>query len=171
VVFFFFKLPLNISACFICLEVCSRVNSYSLLLKIPFSSPFPYRKMDISQEKDHLQTRGNFQVGSIRLKHRISKWVRIFFIPIFCYCCLFVCLDLFFVFSRHISLYNPGWPGTHSVDQAGLELRNPPASASQVLGLKAGATTARPILVFKNKFVQIFSSLPRSKCLKELRVW
>jgi hypothetical protein len=28
-------------------------------------------------------------------------------------------------------------PGTHSVDQAGLELRNPPASASQVLGLKA----------------------------------
>ena len=33
-------------------------------------------------------------------------------------------------------------PGTHSVDQAGLELRNPPAAASQVLGLKACATTA-----------------------------
>jgi hypothetical protein len=31
---------------------------------------------------------------------------------------------------------------THSVDQAGLELRNPPASASQVLGLKAYVTTA-----------------------------
>jgi hypothetical protein len=29
-----------------------------------------------------------------------------------------------------------------SVDQAGLELRNPPASASQVLGLKACTTTA-----------------------------
>jgi hypothetical protein len=29
----------------------------------------------------------------------------------------------------------------HSVDQAGLELRNLPASASQVLGLKACATT------------------------------
>ena len=27
------------------------------------------------------------------------------------------------------------------VDQAVLELRNPPASASQVLGLKAGAAT------------------------------
>jgi hypothetical protein len=27
--------------------------------------------------------------------------------------------------------------GTHSVDQSGLKLRNPPASASQVLGLKA----------------------------------
>jgi hypothetical protein len=33
-------------------------------------------------------------------------------------------------------------PGTHSVDQAGLELRNPPAFASQVLGLKACTTTA-----------------------------
>jgi hypothetical protein len=37
---------------------------------------------------------------------------------------------------------SPGCPGTHSVDQAGLELRNPPASASWVLGLKACATTA-----------------------------
>jgi hypothetical protein len=35
------------------------------------------------------------------------------------------------------------WLSWNSVDQAGLELRNPPASASQVLGLKAFATTAR----------------------------
>ncbi|GAB1288405.1 Kinesin-like protein KIF24 [Apodemus speciosus] len=35
-----------------------------------------------------------------------------------------------------VSLCSSGCPGTHSVDQAGLELRNPPASASQVLGLK-----------------------------------
>jgi hypothetical protein len=41
-----------------------------------------------------------------------------------------------------VFLYSPGCPGTHSVDQAGLKLRNPPASASQVLGLKACATTA-----------------------------
>jgi hypothetical protein len=41
-----------------------------------------------------------------------------------------------------VSLYYPGCPETHSVDQAGLELRNPPASASQVLGLKACAITA-----------------------------
>jgi hypothetical protein len=38
-------------------------------------------------------------------------------------------------------LCSPGCPGTHSVDQAGLELRNLPASASQVLGLKECATT------------------------------
>jgi hypothetical protein len=37
---------------------------------------------------------------------------------------------------------SPVCPGTHSVDQAGLELRNLPASASQVLGLKVCTTTA-----------------------------
>jgi hypothetical protein len=37
-------------------------------------------------------------------------------------------------------LVNSGCPGTHSVDQAGLELRNSPASASQVLGLKVCTT-------------------------------
>jgi hypothetical protein len=51
---------------------------------------------------------------------------------------VFVCL-----FRDRVSLYSPGCPGTHFVDQAGLELRNPPASASRVLGLKACATTAQ----------------------------
>jgi hypothetical protein len=35
-----------------------------------------------------------------------------------------------FCFGDRVSLYSPGCPGTHFVDQAGLELRNPPASAS-----------------------------------------
>jgi hypothetical protein len=39
-----------------------------------------------------------------------------------------------------VSLRSPGCPGTHSVDQAGLELRKPPASACQVLELKARVT-------------------------------
>jgi hypothetical protein len=34
---------------------------------------------------------------------------------------------------------------THSVDQVGLELRNPPVSDSEVLGLKACTTTAQLI--------------------------
>jgi hypothetical protein len=50
----------------------------------------------------------------------------------------FVCL----FFRDRVSLCSSGCPGTHSVDQAGLELRNLPTSASQVLGLKACATTA-----------------------------
>jgi hypothetical protein len=53
--------------------------------------------------------------------------------------CLFVCLFVFMVFRDRVSLCSPGCPGTHSVDQAGLELRNLPASASRVLGLKACA--------------------------------
>ena len=58
----------------------------------------------------------------------------------FClFVCLFVCLFLFF--WDRVSLYSSGCPGTHSVDQAGLEHRNLPASASQVLGLKACTTT------------------------------
>jgi hypothetical protein len=36
----------------------------------------------------------------------------------------------FLVFRDRVSLCSPGCPGTHSVVQAGLELRNPPASAS-----------------------------------------
>jgi hypothetical protein len=53
----------------------------------------------------------------------------------------FFCLFLFLFFWDRVSLYSPGCPGTHFVDQAGLELRNPPASASWVLGLKVCATT------------------------------
>jgi hypothetical protein len=49
----------------------------------------------------------------------------------------------FLVFRDRVSLYSPGCPGTHFVDQTGLKLRNPPASASQVLGLKACATTTQ----------------------------
>jgi hypothetical protein len=54
-----------------------------------------------------------------------------------------------------------GFSETHSVDQAGLEFRNPPASASQVLGLKACATTARLTIKFLNFNKFLSSSLPR----------
>jgi hypothetical protein len=47
------------------------------------------------------------------------------------------------LFQDRVSLCSPGCPGTHSVDQAGLELRNPPAPASRELGLKACATTTQ----------------------------
>jgi hypothetical protein len=56
---------------------------------------------------------------------------------------------LFIYFWDRVSLNSPGCPGTHFVDQAGLELRNPPASASQVLGLKVCTTTVRLPFYFK----------------------
>jgi hypothetical protein len=55
---------------------------------------------------------------------------------------MFFCFVLFcFCFLETGFLCSPGCPGTHAVDQAGLKLRNSPASASRVLGLKACATT------------------------------
>ena len=60
----------------------------------------------------------------------------------------------FLVFWDRVFLYSPGCPGTHSVDQAGLELRNPPASASQVLGLKVCTTTRfTKLFFFKDLFI------------------
>jgi hypothetical protein len=41
-----------------------------------------------------------------------------------------------------VSLYSPGYLGTHSVDLAGFELRDLPASASEVLGLEAYEATS-----------------------------
>jgi hypothetical protein len=64
--------------------------------------------------------------------HRLKK---VFFV--------FLNFFLFLAFRDRVSLCSPDCPGSHSVDQFGLELRNLPASASQVLGLKACATTAR----------------------------
>jgi hypothetical protein len=58
----------------------------------------------------------------------------------------------FFFFQDKVSLCSPDCPGTHSGDQAGLELRNSPASASQVLGLKACTTTPSIMVLFNYQF-------------------
>jgi hypothetical protein len=50
-------------------------------------------------------------------------------------------LFFFFSFWDRVSLCSPGYPGTCSVDQAGLELRDPPASPSWVLELKVWTAT------------------------------
>jgi hypothetical protein len=76
-------------------------------------------------------------------KMRYSKLAGVL-VPQFLHFILFY----YYCFLDRVSLYSPGCPGTHSVDQAGLELRNPPASASRVLGLKACATTTRPVSPF-----------------------
>jgi hypothetical protein len=66
----------------------------------------------------------------------------------------------FWFFRDRVSLYSPGCPGAHFVDQAGLELRNPPASASRVLGLKACATTPpAPVLKGVSQFLGLGSGV------------
>jgi hypothetical protein len=58
-----------------------------------------------------------------------------------------ICFDLFY-FQGRVSLCNPGCPGTPSVNQASLKIKDPPASASRVLGLKICATAPS----YKNEF-------------------
>jgi hypothetical protein len=52
----------------------------------------------------------------------------------------------------------PGCPESHFVDQAGLEFRNPPTSASQVLRLKACATMPGFIPESLKQLISIYSS-------------
>jgi hypothetical protein len=77
-------------------------------------------------------------LSPVSLFLHLSRWVHLlvvyFSASVYWLFCLFVCL--------FVCLCSSGCHGTHCVDQAGLKLRNPPASASQVLGLKVCATTA-----------------------------
>jgi hypothetical protein len=56
---------------------------------------------------------------------------------------IYFVLFCFVLFQDRVSLCSPACPGTHSADQAALELKNLPASTSQVQELKVCATTAR----------------------------
>jgi hypothetical protein len=72
--------------------------------------------------------------------------------------CLF---DL--VFWDRVSLCSPGCPGTHSLDLAGLKLRDPPASASPVLG--------SPHPTFPGLLMLLHSAVDTSYSLEHLYVW
>jgi hypothetical protein len=69
--------------------------------------------------------------------------LRIFFIYLFIY--LFIYIYFWFFETGFLGVALAVLELTF-VDQAGLELRNPPASASRVLGLKARTTTAWRLL-------------------------
>jgi hypothetical protein len=75
-----------------------------------------------------------------------------------------VCFVLF-RFQDRVSLCSSGCPGTCSVDQASLELRNLPASASQVLWLKACVTTAQLDVAFLLLRFQPYFTRPASHYL------
>jgi hypothetical protein len=89
---------------------------------------------------------------------------------LFLFVCLFVCFVFAFVlfclfFQDRVSLYSPGGPGTHFVDQAGFELRNLPASASRVLELKPCTTTAGSLLFLEQKKANLIlgEKIPRTR--------
>jgi hypothetical protein len=99
----------------------------------PYSPPLS----DVSKS-----TPSSIHLGEGRLGFLHSFRVVLFCFVLFCFvlfCFVLFCFVLFF--RGRVSLCSPGCPGNHSVDQAGLELRNSPASASQMLGLKVCTTT------------------------------
>ena len=69
----------------------------------------------------------NFWIKHVYYGYNKSKKMFLFV----CFCFVVVV-----VFRDSVSLYSPGCPGTHFVDQALLKLRNLPASDTWVLGLK-----------------------------------
>ena len=68
--------------------------------------------------------------------------------------CLLFCFETGFLCVR-----NSPCPGTHFIDQVGLELRDLPASASVVLGLKACTITSR--LTY---FSYVLGYMPSTPC-------
>ena len=82
---------------------------------------------------------------SVLILSCIRKWHMILMLWNVLFCFVLFC---FVFFLRQGFLCSPGCPVTHSVEQAGLQLRNPHASASWVLGLKVRATTTGLIFLF-----------------------
>jgi hypothetical protein len=104
-----------------------------------------YQKAVTYSQWAHLPRQVIIASPSIQRCLRPGSTLLLLFFFLFC----FVWFGFVLCFQDRVSLCSPGWPGTHFVDQAGVKLRNPPASASQVLGLKACATTARrPVSTF-----------------------
>ena len=60
-----------------------------------------------------------------------------------------------------VSLCSPVCPGAYSVDQAGLELRDPPASAFRVLGLKACTNTTQLISLLSMRYFPFIMLIPQ----------
>jgi hypothetical protein len=96
-----------------------------------FPSPPGKNGLVLFTSKDNSQeAKGTPMVINSCITFSVQAWIQICQIltPWSCHFFFF-----FFVFRDRVSQYSLGCPGTHSVDQAGLELRDPPAS--QVLGL------------------------------------
>jgi hypothetical protein len=95
--------------------------------------------------------------GSFKVVFNLLIFVGCMFLRFFSFI-FSICFRIWFqfFFQDRVSLCIPVCSRTH-LDQAGLELRNPPASASRVLGLKACATTPSPIWILLEFDVPFFN--------------
>ena len=82
-----------------------------------------FRATENKCKKTQTKTNENMNdIYSILGIHIFKQYPLLVKLPVNTFCC---CL---FVFGDRVSLCSPGCPGTHSVDQADLKLRDSPAS-------------------------------------------
>jgi hypothetical protein len=119
---------------YVCMCVCSRVRAHILKQShVVAQAGFKYICIYIiSQIVLCLPS-----VGILGVHYHPGFLVALLFVvAVFCLVWGFLfCFVFYFCFfeTEFLCIDSPGYPETHSVDQAGLKLRNPPASASQVL--------------------------------------
>jgi hypothetical protein len=126
----------------------------------------------VEVKKDSLQELVLFSIMAARA---FTHWAILlghlpFVVVVFVVGFVFFC----FVFQDRVSLCGPGCPRTCSVSQAGLKLKNPLASASWMLGLKACTTTQLSALFFKTgsltksrgHWLWLANALQRPPCLR-----
>jgi hypothetical protein len=117
--------------------------------------------------------------GQIPQKHKqflkiCHVWILIVCLCIYVFMYLYIYLFIYLGFWDRVSLCSPCYLRTHSMYQAGLKLKNPPASASQMLGLKACATTVQLVyclLTFIKKHIILdksYSQVPEYSWLLHL---
>lgn len=68
-----------------------------------------------------------------------------------------MCVCVWYVLTQ-VPLCGPGYSGPHSVDQAGLNLRDPLASTCQVLGLKACMHDHRVIATDLKNYINLLDN-------------
>ena len=100
--------------------------------------------MSVSPSTNGGSGRASFKGAGIEFKfsqgYIVKPYLYLSFRVWVCFVCLFVfCFCFHFLFLRQ-GFSRTGYAATHSINQAGLELRGSLASVSQVLGYRAGET-------------------------------
>ena len=84
--------------------------------------------------------------------------------------CVCVCVFWIWFFQDRVSLYSPGCPTTHSVDQAGLKLRNLPTFTSHSPGINGVCHHHQAGLQFFNHYFSVWYNISGNEVNRTLNV-
>ena len=115
-------------------------------------SKSPWRHGNRSLVRPRLHLSGIHVHTHTEGREGIKQFLKYFLLPFFLFFLSFF-FFFFLVFRDRVSLYSPGCPATHFVDQASLELRNLPASGLLGAGIKGMHHHAWQSTFFNGKFL------------------